>query len=108
MYVVTQTGHKIQVANPKTKEDEWCPFQQTVGLYDDNTILKDIWVLELNHRDYHASDKNFELEFVKEIRYDHEPSKEEILWAMSAYGCTRGDIVLIRKGFEFDMADKEN
>lgn len=44
MYVVTQTGHKIQVANPKTKEDEWCPFQQTVGLYDDNTILKDIWV----------------------------------------------------------------
>lgn len=103
MFVVTQDGHKIQVEEPVFKEGDWCPFQQTVALYTDNTILKDVWILELNHRDYFANSRNFELDFVKEVKFDHEPTKEEILWAMSAYGCTRGDIAIIRKGYELEM-----
>ena len=71
-------------------------------MYDEGTILKPVWVLELSHRDYFARKRDFELQFIKYLKYDHEPSKEEILWAMSAYGCTKGDIVIVRKGFELE------
>lgn len=102
-YIVTEKGHKIPVESETLESDEWIPFQQTVGLYSDNTVLKDAWILELCHRDYFAKKKDFELELVKELKYDHEPTKEEILWAMSAYGLTRGDIATIHKSYELDI-----
>jgi hypothetical protein len=45
----------------------------------------------------------YELAFVKELRYEHEPTKEEILWAMSAYGCTRWDVASVKKVYELEM-----
>lgn len=103
MFVVTKSGQRLEVNVPKDYKDKFIPFHETVGLYTNNTILKRVWVLELNHRDYFENKKDTELEFVKEIRYDHEPTKEDILWAMSAYGCTRGDIALVRHGYELDI-----
>lgn len=103
MYVVTKDGKKLLVDDSAIKDDNWFPFQQTVGLYTDNTILKDVWILELNKRDFFARKREFELEFVKELYYNHNPTKEEILWAMSAYGCSCGDIAFVRKGYELDM-----
>ena len=107
MYIVTKKGDKLPVDTSNMNADDWLPFQQTVGLYTDNTILKDVWIIELNKRDFFARETDFELEFVKELLYDHEPTKEEILWAMSAYGCTRGDIVFIRKGYELDIEEED-
>lgn len=101
MYVVTEKGHKLLVDSSSISENEFVSFQQTVGLYTDNTILKPVWILELSHRDYFAKKRDFE--FAKELKYDHKPTHEEILWAMSAYGCTRGDIAIIRKGFELEI-----
>jgi len=103
MFIVTESGEKI-IVKSKMEDDDYCPFQQTVSLYTDNTVLKDTYILELSHRDYFANPKiDFELELVKEMKFDHCPTKEEILWAMSANGCTRGDIAIVRKGFELDM-----
>ena len=107
MYIVTKNGYKIPVDTSNMKEDDWIPFQQTVGLYTDNTTLKDVWIIELNKRDFFARERDFALEFVKELRYDHEPTKEEVLWAMSVYGCTCGDIVFIRKGYELSTEDED-
>lgn len=107
MYVVTEDGHRLPVDTSSIADDEWIPFKQTVGLYTKNTVLKNVWILELNHRDYLATRRNFDMELVKELRYDHIPTREEILWAMSAYGCTRGDIAIIRKGFELDIEDED-
>lgn len=103
MYVVTENGKKLPVDDSSITDDDWISFQQTVGLYADNTILQPVWILELNHRDYFARKRDFELQFVKDLKYDHEPTQEEILWAMSANGCTRGDIAIIRKGFELEL-----
>ena len=103
MYVVTKNGHKLPVDDSSISEDEFVSFQQTVGLYTDDTILKPVWILELSHCDRSNTKKNFELEFVKDLKYDHKPTQEEILWAMSAYGCTRYDVAIVRKGFELDM-----
>lgn len=105
MYIVTRSGHKLPVDSSSIPEDEYMSFQQNVGLYDDSTILKEVWILELNKSNRFESGRadRYELEFVKELRYDHEPTKEEILWAMSSYGCTRWDIVFVKKGYELDM-----
>ena len=106
MYIVTENGYKLPVDTSSIPEDDYYEkFQQNVGLYDDSTILKDIWILELNKSNRFEDGRryNYELEFVKELRYDHEPTKEEILWAMSAYGCTRWDVVFVKKGYELDM-----
>lgn len=103
MYVVTESGKKLPVDDSSITENDFIPFGHPVGLYDEGTILKPVWVLELSHRDYFARKRDFELQFIKDLKYDHEPSKEEILWAMSAYGCTKGDIVIVRKGFELEQ-----
>lgn len=103
MYVVTENGHKLSVDTSSIPSDEIIRFQQPVGLYTSDTILNPVWILELNKRDWFANKKDFELEFVKELKYDHEPSQEEILWAMSAYGCDRGSIAFVRKGFELEL-----
>lgn len=107
MYVVTESGVKLPVDDSQIGNDTYFPFHQTVGLYTDDTVLKPVWIVELNHRDFFARKKDFELNFCKEIRYDHEPTKEEILWALSAYGCTRGDIAIVRTGYELEMEDCE-
>ena len=108
MFIVTHDGKKIEIDDSKIGERDFYPFQEQVGLYTDDTVLKDVWILELNRRDYfNRSVRKFELEFVKDIRFDHEPTKEEILWAMSAFGCTRGDIALVRKGYELEIQDDD-
>lgn len=105
MYVVTQNGYKLPVDTSSIPEDEFVSFQQNVGLYDNSTILKEIWILELNKSNRFGLNRKdqYELEFVKELRYDHEPTQEEILWAMSSYGCTRYDVVFVKKAYELDM-----
>lgn len=35
--------------------------------------------------------------------FDHEPTRKEILWAMSQYGCSRGSVAIIRKGYWLDV-----
>lgn len=107
MYVVTKEGHKFPVDTSALKEDEFVGFQQTVSLYDDSTVLKEVWILELYHSNrFEASRKDqYELTFVKELRYEHEPTKEEILWAMAAYGCTRWDVASVKKVYELDLED---
>lgn len=104
MFVVTKSGHRLPVDTTALPEDTYEPFQQTVGLYDDSTILKEIWILELNKKsDWNSSGDKYKLEFVKELRFTHEPTKEEILWAMSAYGCSRWDVAFVKKAYELDM-----
>lgn len=97
MYVVTRNGHKLVVDDSQLDGD--MPFQQVVGLYTDDTVLKPIWVLVGETVDT----SGHELEFKAEKIYDHEPSKEEILWFMSANGLNRYDIVYINKGYTLDM-----
>jgi hypothetical protein len=106
MYVVTKNGKKLPVDDSSIDYDkEYVPFHETVGLYTDDTELKQIWILGLEKSNYYNANKSsdYELELVKELRYDHQPTEEEILWAMSAYGLSRGDIAWVRKSYELDM-----
>ena len=106
MYVVTKNGKKLPVDDSSIDYNkEYVQFHETVGLYTDDTELKPVWILGLEKSNYYNANKSsdYELELVKELRYDHKPTEEEILWAMSAYGLSRGDIAWVRESYELDM-----
>lgn len=108
MYVVTQNGKKLPVDDSAISDDEYLGFQRTVGLYTDNTHLDDVWVLQLEKRtDWNGGNYGYESEFVKEILYDHEPTKEEILWAMSEYGLSVNDMAYIHKGLRLNFGSDD-
>ena len=109
MFVVTNDGKKLPVDDSAIDfEKDYVPFQQTVGLYTDDTILKPVWYLTL-YRTAKATLDSFytrkaeQLEFVAEVYFDHKPTQEEILWAMSAHGLSRYDFATICEGYELDM-----
>jgi len=101
MYVVTKEGYKLPVDDSSIPEDVWRHLLQTVSLCDESVTLKEIWILQLQKLT-NPYGKNFECEFIKELRYEHEPSKEEILWAMSAYGLSLHDNACVYKAYELD------
>ncbi len=101
MFVVTKEGYKLPVDTTSLPDDACWSFHQTVGLFDNDTILKPVWVLELNKTNFTHGHK-LELEFVKDIQFYHEPTQEEILYEMSRYGLSRNDIAFVRKGYELD------
>ena len=108
MFVVTKSGKKLPVDDSSIDyENEYVPFQETVGLYTDDVVLKPVWILELSRttrdRDEVAYKNGTLLDFVAEIEFDHEPTPEEILFAMTTRGLTRYDYVFVRKGFALDM-----
>lgn len=102
MYLVTQNGVKLPVDDSQLDyEKDFIPFTQNVGLYTDNTVLKPVWILQLQKSPHMLKKtKPVELEFVAERAYDHPPTQEEILWAMSAHGLVQGDVATVTQGFE--------
>lgn len=108
MFVVTQEGYKLPVDDSSIPGEGYVKFQQQVGLYTDDTILKPIWILELDKKkDPFGFGKNYELEFVCEIRFEHKPTEEEILFAMSQNGCSRWDVAFVHQGYELDIQNSE-
>lgn len=105
-FVVTREGKKLPVDTSSISDEECIRIQQNVGLYPDDTTLEPVWILELNKLKATVDFRNgFELEWVKDIVYYHEPTKEEILYAMSQYGLSMSDIVIVRKGYEIETGE---
>lgn len=78
-YIIKENGEKIEVNNP----DGFCT--EEVVLVNDDTILKDKYILELYKKEYN-SDKS---EFVKEIEFDTIPTDEKIIFHMTKNGISR-------------------
>lgn len=106
-FIVTRSGRKISVDLGEIPDDEFFPFHQSVGLYTDNTELKPVWIVELQKSKNPLCSRKAGLEFVNEIIFEHKPTKEEILYEMSASGLSRFDVVTITKGYQLDITDDE-
>ena len=104
MYIVTKGGSKVEIdENKLDKGDRW-RHNSFVAAFDDDVYLDNVWVLSL----YKCTDNDmmpkfgdrFERELVREYRFNHKPTKEEILWAMSANGLGEYDMAFVEKGYE--------
>lgn len=104
MFAITKDGIKLPIDDSAIKgEESWRhPVHDFIAVYEDWTTLRNVWVVELNHENFDTK----ELEFLKEIKFYHEPSKEEILHAMAAHGFGYyGDVAFVKKGYELAHVD---
>ena len=93
-YVINQNGERIQLDN---YDGEW--LYEKAAIVDDDVELEDIWILELSTGN-DRSRENFEMEFVTDILFTHEPTKDEILRAMVVHGMSiHRDIAIVRHGY---------
>lgn len=104
MFAVTKDGIKLPIDDSAIKDDDsWKhPVYDFIAVYNDWTTLRDVWVVELNRHNFNTK----ELEFLKEVKFYHKPSKEEILHAMAAHGCNYyDDVAFVKKGYELAHVD---
>lgn len=110
MFVVTRDGQKLKVDTSKLNTDEWFPFTQHVALYTDSTHLNEVWVAEFLRNKLNSEGKvstdGEQLDYVGEKIYNHEPTKEELLYEMSARGLVRMDIVMVHKAYMLDEGEE--
>ena len=107
MYIVTKDGKRLpvddSVINGENKSKSF--LNDVVAVYDENVDLVPIWILQLQKDSNYCISTNIDLEIIKEIRYHHKPTKEEVLWVMSAYGIRNGGLVTIVEGYELNCID---
>lgn len=107
MFIVTRDGKRVPL-NYSFDETDLYKLRSgsKVGVYDDDVILKPIWLITLmknkniGYGRFHDPDK---YEFVAEYKYEHKPTKDDILYLMSMNGMVFNDIVTIDEGYELDV-----
>jgi hypothetical protein len=86
-----------QDSNAMLKALDW--LYEKAAIVDDDVELEDIWILELSTGN-DRSRENFEMEFVTDILFTHEPTKDEILRAMVVHGMSiYRDVAIVRHGY---------
>ena len=104
MYIVTKYGKKLPVDDSAIDyENEYVPGISQVVMLDEEVTLKERWLVTIQ-KDTHSdsNNKNERFEFVAEKLFDHEPTKEDILYFMAAWGCGIGAIANVEKVFLCD------
>ena len=97
MILLTEKGERVHV----DIESDWA-YEKCV-LVEDTVYLKDIWILELSHCNDRFGER-FETEWFKDIRFDHEPSKDEIMRAMIMNGMSiYYDVAVVCHAYVIDV-----
>ena len=92
MTLLTEDGMRI----PIDIDTGWS--YEKAALVNDSVELEDVWVVELQRGNGGAGD-NYELEWFKDVKLDHEPSENEILRIMIINGMSvHDDIAFVRRG----------
>ena len=89
MYVIDKNGKKFDLP----KEAKFNDFMQNVPVLDDDVTLVDAWVAYFNKKNHDTG----EYEYIKEVRFYHEPTNEELLYHISKLEFNYGDYVEVVK-----------
>ena len=83
MYLVNKHGSKVHLNDEMLPESmkEW--MCEDARLFQDNVTLQECWLVQVLEKQFH---QGATYEFVEEKLYDHQPSKEELLWLVGKYG----------------------
>ena len=104
MYIITENGDKLPVDNSSVDyEKGWHPWYQVVAAVDDDSAyLKDVWIVELQKTSDRHSFNNFSMEWYKEVFFNHEPTKDEIMGAIIRSGGDVNTVAFVRHGYMMD------
>lgn len=87
MYIIDKNGKKFDLP----KEAEFNNFMQNAPVLDNDVTLVDAWVAYFNKKNFDTD----EYEYIKEVRFYHEPTNEELLYYMSKLELEYNDYVEI-------------
>lgn len=111
-YVITRDGHKIRLndedvekaikANPYGGLD----IKDSVTICSDADFMKKIWIVtvEEDKKFYgkHSYHGEIDTEFLAEIKLDHEPTQEELLYFFGAFGYGQATILRVDTGYVWE------
>lgn len=111
-YVVTKDGCKIRLNDEDVeKAIEASKFgdlniKDSVAICSDADSMKKIWIVTVErdkkfygHRNYRGE---IDTEFMAEIKLDHEPTQEELLYFCGAFGCGQATILRVDTGYVWE------
>jgi len=107
MFVCTSDGRKFKLLGTNKEDENHSPFRfDTVSVHYDDEYVKPCWILQVQNRgDIRREEHHqIELEIVQELLYDHEPTEEDIMYAIGAYG-NRLSVVTIQKGYTIEYKE---
>jgi hypothetical protein len=85
MYVITSDGKKLPVDDAEIGyNSDYAPMITSVALVANDIMLTRFWVLSLCRYGF-PHHKHDPAEVIKEIEYDHYPTHEEMLYAISQH-----------------------
>lgn len=105
MYLITENGEKLPVDNSSIDyEKGWHPWYQTVAVIDDDTAhLEDVYIVSLHRKSSSNSFESFNIEWFKDIYFDHKPSNDEIMAAIIRSGGGMNTIAFVDHGYMIDI-----
>ena len=99
MFIPKKDGSFLKVDS----EEKYPRAERELTAYSDDVELKEIWHLEilrnLNPEIPPNLGKDVEMTFLVDLLYDHNPSKNEILWALGKYDAIYDGIIRITKEY---------
>ncbi len=113
MYVVTKNGNKIRLNEEDVKKvvanDEFgcLNIRDNVVVCNGKDYMKKIWIvtveLDKKYCERHRYKGEIDTEFVAEMRIDHEPTQEELLYICGAFGSGQQTILRVDTGYVWDI-----
>ena len=95
MYITTRDGKKIRLneEDVKAAENECGGINfigKPVAVCNEGDRMRKIWIVTVEQdkkaHSYRSFKGEMDLEFLAEIKFDHEPTQEELLYVVSAHG----------------------
>ena len=112
MYVVTKNGTKIRLNDDDVKkavaEDEFgcLNIRDNVAVCNEADYMKKIWIVTVEsdkkYYERHRYKGEIDTEFVAEMKLDHEPTQEELLYVCGAFGNGQQTILRVDIGYIWD------
>lgn len=97
MLLVNERGDSFHIDEDLIPQNaqEW--LNNKSYMFSEDVELEECWVACVNKRNFDSK----EYEYVGEKVYDHEPTKEELLWLMANHDALRLSYVVVDKALRF-------
>lgn len=109
MYVITKNGVKIRLNDEDVQKAidassfGGLDIKDTVAVCGDADRMEKIWIITVEQDKkffgHHSYRGEIDTEFLAEIKLDHEPTQEELLYFLGAFGSGQDTIVRVDTGY---------
>ena len=100
MRLISEHGNDFHINDDLIPENTKDWFWNKCYLFSEEVELEECWVASVYRKNWDHG-RNPEYEYAGEKLYDHEPSKEELLWLMAHFDSVRNGYVTVEKALRY-------